>query len=91
MADIEIIRAHTLGVAKAKTVANKVAKQLADTYDLKTEWDGHTLNFTRTGVTGSLAVSKDQMVCEVNLGFLFKAFKGPIKTEMEKNFDKLLK
>jgi putative polyhydroxyalkanoate system protein len=91
MADITIHRKHTLGLAKAKTVANKVAKQMREKYDLESEWDGSTLNFSRAGVQGGLTVTKDEMNCELTLGFLFKAFKGPIQAEMEKNFDKLLK
>ena len=91
MPDITIHRKHTLGLAKAKTVANKVAKQLSEKYDLESAWEGTTLNFSRAGVQGGLSVSKDEMNCEVTLGFLFKAFKGPIQAEMEKNFDKLLK
>jgi putative polyhydroxyalkanoate system protein len=91
MADIEIHRKHKLGLAKAKAVANKVAHDLAQKYDLQSEWDGNTLSFSRTGISGQLCISKDSMDCEVSLGFLFKAFKGPIQGEMEKNFDKLLK
>jgi putative polyhydroxyalkanoate system protein len=91
MADIEIHRKHKLGLAKAKTVANKVARDLAEKYDLQSEWEGHTLHFSRAGIDGHLAITKDSMDCHVSLGFLFKAFKGPIQGEMEKNFDKLLK
>jgi putative polyhydroxyalkanoate system protein len=91
MADISIHRKHKLGITKAKQVANKVAKDLETKYELDSEWDGHTLSFSRTGVQGTLTVSKDSIDCEVTLGFLFKAFKGPIQNEMEKNFDKLLK
>jgi putative polyhydroxyalkanoate system protein len=85
MADINIHRKHTLGVTKAKQVANKVAKDLETKYELVCEWEGNTLSFGRAGVQG------DEMKCEVTLSFLFKAFKGPIQGEMEKNFDKLLK
>ncbi len=91
MADINIHRKHTLGVAKAKQVANKVAKDLETKYELVCEWEGNTLSFGRAGVQGELLVTKEEMTCEVTLSFLFKAFKGPIQNEMEKNFDKLLK
>ncbi len=91
MADITIHRAHKLGITKAKQVANKVAKDLESKYELNSEWDGHTLSFSRTGVQGELTVSRDSIDCEVTLGFLFKAFKGPLQGEMEKQLDKLLK
>jgi putative polyhydroxyalkanoate system protein len=91
MADIQIHRKHALGLAKAKTVANKVAKDLETKYELESAWEGNTLTFSRAGVQGELSVTKDEMNCEVTLGFLFKAFKGPIQGEMEKNFDRLLK
>jgi putative polyhydroxyalkanoate system protein len=91
MADINIQRKHALGLAKAKQVANKVAHDLEQKYELESSWEGNTLTFSRAGVQGELSVTKDSMNCEVTLGFLFKAFKGPIQGEMEKNFDKLLK
>jgi putative polyhydroxyalkanoate system protein len=90
VSDIVIQRHHHLGLAKAKAVADKVAADLGQRYDLQSEWSGHTLHFHRSGLEGHLHVSKDQLSCSVKLGFLMRAFKGPIQAAMEEQLDALL-
>jgi putative polyhydroxyalkanoate system protein len=88
MADIKLNKAHKLGLKKAKVAAQKLADQLADDYDLECEWDGDTLCFKRTGLTGSLEVSKDSFDLDVHLGFLLSAFAPKIEEQIKKNLDK---
>lgn len=88
MADISLKRKHTLGLKKAKVAAQKVADDLAEKFDMKSIWDGNVLNFTRSGVSGALAVSKDQVSVEAKLGLLLSAFKPRIEEQINKNFDK---
>ncbi|TAG03939.1 MAG: polyhydroxyalkanoic acid system protein [Betaproteobacteria bacterium] len=90
MSDISIKRTHHTTVAEAKKVADKVAAKLAKDYDLKSSWAGDVLNFTRSGVNGSLAVSAKDFKIDVKLGFLMAAFKGPIQGAIEQNLDKML-
>ncbi len=91
MSDISIKRVHNVSTAEAKKVADKVAAKLEKDYQLKSSWAGDVLNFTRSGVNGSLAVTAKEFKIDVKLGFLMAAFKGPIQKAIEENIDKLIK
>lgn len=91
MAEISIKRAHHSTLADAKKMAEKVAAKLEKDYQLKSGWAGDVLNFARSGIHGSLAVSAKELTIDVKLGFLMAAFKGPIQNAVEKNLDALIK
>lgn len=91
MSDISIKRIHNVSAAEAKKVADKVAAKLEKDYQLKSSWAGEVLNFTRSGVNGTLAVTAKEFKIDVKLGFLMAAFKGPIQKAIEENIDKLIK
>lgn len=90
MSDISIKRAHNTTVAEAKKIAEKVAAKLERDYQLKSSWSGDTLNFSRSGVNGTLAVGAKEFKIDAKLGFLMAAFKGPIQQAIEDNLSKLL-
>jgi putative polyhydroxyalkanoate system protein len=88
---ISIKRTHHSSTAEAKKVADKVAAKLEKDYQLKASWAGDVLNFTRSGVQGTLAVTEREFHIDVKLGFLMVAFKSPIQNAIEENIDKLIK
>jgi putative polyhydroxyalkanoate system protein len=88
MADISLQRKHKLGLKKAKEAAQKVADELAESFDMESEWEGNTLSFERSGVSGKLVVTKDGVVVDAKLGFLLSAFKPKIEEQINKNFDR---
>ena len=94
MADIHIEREHTLGFAKARTIAFQWAEQVEKELDLACTYEegkSHDLlSFSRSGVSGTLAVSKDRFELEAKLGFLVGMFKEKIEGEIVKNLDALL-
>jgi putative polyhydroxyalkanoate system protein len=87
MADIEVQRDHSLGLKKAKAAAQKVADEMAENFDMESEWEGNTLHFSRSGVTGELTVTKNSVQMNAKLGFLLSAFKPKIEAQIEKNFE----
>jgi len=91
MSEISIKRAHHSTTADAKKMADKIAAKLEKDYQLKSSWAGDVLNFTRSGVNGTLAVTAKELKIDVKLGFLMSAFKGPIQDAVEKNLDALIK
>lgn len=91
MADISIKRAHHSTMADAKKMAEKIAAKLEKDYQLKSHWTEDVLNFARSGVNGTLAVSAKDFKIDMKLGFLMSAFKGPIQDAIEKNLDSLIK
>jgi putative polyhydroxyalkanoate system protein len=95
MADIRIERSHTLGLAEARKIAFQWAEQVEEKFDMQCSYEeGKTkdeVRFSRSGVEGDLAVTKDSFVLNAKLGFLLGAFKDKIEGEITKNLDDLLK
>ena len=88
MADLKVVRKHTIGLKKAKVAAQKVADDLAQEYGMDSAWEGDVLRFTRSGVDGQLTVSKDQVVLDAKLGFVLSAFRHRIEEHVNENFDR---
>ncbi len=95
MADIHVERKHDLGMPEARKIAFKWAEQVEAQYDMQCTYEeGKTqdnVGFKRSGVDGTLAVTKDSFVLDAKLGFLLGAFKDKIEGEITKNLDALLK
>jgi putative polyhydroxyalkanoate system protein len=94
MADIHIHRDHALGLAKARKIAWKWAEEVEAKFDMEcTVIEGETsdtVEFTRSGCTGTLIVAPDHFDLNAKLGFLLGAFSKTIESEIEKNLDALL-
>ena len=94
MADIHIQRQHGMSLAQARKTAFKWAEQAEEKFDMEcTYQEGSTLDevsFKRSGVTGTLTVSKDAFELKAKLGFLLGAFKDKIEGEIVKNLDALI-
>jgi putative polyhydroxyalkanoate system protein len=89
VADIELKRMHSLGLAGARAAAERMAAQLASRFDLKGDWRGNVMHFERPGLTGSLAVGEHEVHLSVALGFLLKAMKGSIQSAVEREMETL--
>jgi putative polyhydroxyalkanoate system protein len=94
MPDIKIHRTHQLGLAKARKVALKWAEDVEKKFDMEcTILEGETsdtVEFTRSGVNGTLVVAADHFDLNAKLGFLLGAFSGTIESEISRNLDALL-
>ena len=89
MSDIELIKFHSLPIAKAKALVQKAADGLIAEYGLSSEWDGNTLHFHRSGVDGQACVTSSEIRLSVSLGFLLKPLKGKFVSRIEQDFDRL--
>jgi putative polyhydroxyalkanoate system protein len=94
MADIRIHRDHALGLARARKVAWQWAEEVERKFSMEcTVIEGEfsdTVEFTRSGVNGTLVVAADHFDLRAKLGFLIGAFAGTIESEIEKELDALL-
>jgi putative polyhydroxyalkanoate system protein len=94
MPDIHIHRDHSLGLAKARKVAWDWAEQAEAKFDMEcTVLEGETsdtVEFSRSGVNGTLVVAADHFDLNAKLGFLLGAFAKTIEGEIQKNLDELL-
>lgn len=95
MTDLHILREHTLGMAKARKIAFKWAEHVEEEFGMTCTYEeGKTVDevcFKRSGVHGTLSVTKEKFELNAKLGFLVGAFKGTIESEIVKNLDDLLK
>jgi putative polyhydroxyalkanoate system protein len=95
MPDIHLTRTHDLGLVEARKIAFKWAEQVEEKFDMECTYEEGKLKdhvtFARSGVDGSLVVTKDTFVLDAKLGFLLGAFKDKIEGEITKNLDALLK
>ena len=90
MADIELTRAHGLGLSGARAAAETMSGHLSKKFGLQGRWSGNTLHFERPGVTGSLAITERNLDLAITLvGFLMKAMKGSIERAVNEELDKL--
>ena len=94
MADIHIDREHTLGLQAARQIAVQWAKQAETQFGMDCTYEegdnGDLVSFSRTGVHGTLTVTKDGFELAAKLSFLFGAFKEKIEAEIVKNLDTLI-
>ncbi len=90
MSDIKYVRKHSLPLAQAKKIAQKTADDLAEEYDLVSEWEDDTLHFHRSGVNGHMRVTPSEIDLDVKLGFLLKPFKAKFEQHIERHLDELL-
>ncbi len=94
MADIHIERTHSMGLAQARKTAFKWAEQVEEKFDMSCTYEEGTtsdeVSFTRSGVSGTLKVTKDMFELDAKLGFLLGAFKEKIEGEIVKNLDALI-
>ena len=91
MADIRIHREHTLGLAGARKVAWAWAEEVEKRFDMECGViegkTSDTVEFSRSGVKGTLTVAADHFDLHAKLGLLLGAFAGTIEGEIKKELD----
>lgn len=94
MAEIQLRRDHDLGLARARKVALKWAEHVEKKFDMEcTILEGDTsdtVEFSRSGVSGSMEVSGSHFELQAKLGFLLGAFAGQIEAEIQRQLDDAL-
>jgi putative polyhydroxyalkanoate system protein len=91
MADIEVRRAHGLGLVAARRAAEQMTADLTRKFDVKGSWQGDTLRFERPGVEGFLTLTGKDLHLSISLGFLLKAMKGSIEKLIHEELDELFR
>ena len=94
MADLHIVREHTLGLPQARQIAAKWVAQAQTEFGMACAYaEGDAadeVRFSRSGVKGTLDVNATRFELRAQLGFLLGAFKQQIEAEIVKNLDALL-
>jgi putative polyhydroxyalkanoate system protein len=91
MASIDIQRTHNKPIKDAKKAVERVAVHIAEKFDVEYEWSGNTLNFSRSGVDGHIAVSTKLVHVSVNLSFMLMMIKSSVEREIHRYLDEEFK
>ncbi len=104
MPELKIERAHTLGLAGARAVAQRWREQAEQDWGMACEQEtGQTpfvdgcagepqdqMRFSRSGVSGQLTVTASRFDLQLKLGFLLGAYSERIAEKINTNLDELL-
>ena len=94
MPELNIERAHTLGLSGARTVAERWREQAEQEWGMACESEPgefeDRMRFARSGVSGELVVSDTRFDLQLKLGFLLGAYSGKIEEKIKANLDALL-
>jgi len=89
MSHINIHRRHNLSHNKARESAETIADYLDGRFSLPYHWEGDTLHFERSGVSGYIEIEEKDVRINVRLGFLLLPLKPKFEQEIHRYLDKL--
>jgi putative polyhydroxyalkanoate system protein len=82
MSRIVVRRHHDLGLARGRRLAEAMARRLRDDYGGSYTWEGNDLRFYRSGASGCVTVTGDDVQVRVELGFLLSPLRSRIEREI---------
>jgi putative polyhydroxyalkanoate system protein len=89
MVHIDIQRTHTLNHDQAREAAANVAAHLNEKFDINYHWEGDSLHFERSGVSGHIDVYESDVRIRVRLGFLLLPMKHHFEQAIHRYIDEL--
>ncbi len=84
---IDIKKQHALSLAEAQQVADDLAADLAEKFDIEYAWDGDTLKFQRFGVSGEIDVDEEVVHVRARLAFLLSYLQPAVEKEIHRYLD----
>lgn len=90
MSVIDVHRPHALDREHAREVAETLAKDLSQQFDMNYRWDGDVMEFKRSGVKGHLNISPSDLHVHLELGMLLRPFKSRIEQEIHSQLDQII-
>ena len=88
MPSIDIRHPHSKSPEDARDVVSRLAEKIQERFEVGCTWCGDTLEFSRSGVNGSIQVTDDEIHLLMNLGFLLSALRGPIESEIKRYLER---
>ena len=90
MSKIHITRNHTLGLDAARVEVDRIAQRVREDFGADYAWDGDTLRFSRSGVSGHISITADSLELIIKLGLLLSAMQGQIERQLVTKIDQRL-
>lgn len=90
MADIEIMRSHTLGLDEGRAAVDRVARELKEELGIDYRWLGYTLQFDGQGTDGHIEVEEGVVRVSIDLPLFLQPMRSRIRAEAEKYLNRHL-
>lgn len=87
MAGFQIRKAHTMDKGELREAAEGLARDLEQAHGLRARWDGDCVRMKGAGVDGKLTLSDSDVLVSVELGLMASAFKGVLRSEVQRFLD----
>jgi len=71
-----------------RVAAEDLAKQLEGSHGVRARWEGDCVRIKGAGVDGRLTLGDADVLVSVELGLMASAFKGVLRTEVQRFLDK---
>jgi putative polyhydroxyalkanoate system protein len=84
---IDIRRSHQLSIPEARALVDQVAARMHEKFGMDGKWQGDTLRFSRSGVSGTIVVSSDAIQVNAELGMMLAPLKGMVEQEIRRKLD----
>ncbi len=84
---IDIRKKHDKNLEEAQEIADSLAQDLADKFDIDYGWDGDTIVFKRLGVSGEIDVDEEVVHVRARLGFLLTYLQPAVEKEIHRYLD----
>ncbi len=89
MPHIAIQRPHHLTVDQARQAAESLAQKLSERFEITHRWDGDSLHFERSGVSGNIDLEPGLVRINAQLGFFLAAFQYPLEQAIHRTLDEI--
>ena len=90
MPNIHIKRKHTLGRDEAREKVGDVAEEIKRKLGVDYTWEGNSLQFKRTGASGSVDIGDDFIEVNIKLSLALAPMKGKVEKALKDNLDSAL-
>ena len=90
MSRVTIRRKHKLGHAELLERVSHLADRLGEKYGADIRWEGETVHIEHSNVTGTVEVSKTEVVINAKLGFFLSMFQHRVEEEIGRIMDEEL-
>lgn len=88
MSNVHICRAHDLDEQECKVIAEELLQKLIDKFGGRYASEGENYVYKNTGVTALVEPKQGELVVDVKLGMMTRAFAPQLEKEMNRQLDK---
>lgn len=84
MSQIRIEQNHSMATDDVRREVEALAMKLQERFGAQTQWRDDVLEFSGSGISGSIQVEPERVVVEADLGFMFAIMQGPIEEQIRR-------